>query len=62
MKDLWDGVNFDKRKELLNFIYGNSLNYMANYEWNELPYGIQKRLVTLKTLFDNKIKQLEVMQ
>ncbi|EKS4345199.1 hypothetical protein QB607_003203 [Clostridium botulinum] len=56
MKKLWNGVNFDKRKELLNSIYGNSLNYMTNYEWNELPYGIQKRLETLKTLFDNKTK------
>ncbi|EQC1535465.1 hypothetical protein [Clostridium botulinum] len=56
MKELWNGIDFDKRKELLNSIYGDSLNYMASYKWHELPYGIQKRLENLKTLFDNKTK------
>lgn len=53
MKELWNEGKQEQRVKLLNEIYGNSLNYMSNFRWSQLPYGIQERMNKFYNMFKN---------
>lgn len=53
VKQFWS-LGTKQRLQLLQAVYGNVLDYMAEDEYDSLPYGVQQRLETLVKVLENK--------
>lgn len=53
VKQFWN-LGTKQRLQLLQAVYGNVMDYMAEDEYDSLPYGVQQRLETLVKVLENK--------
>ena len=52
-KDFWN-LGTQQRIKLLQAIYKGTMDYMAEDEYDSLPYGVKQRLETFIQILENK--------
>ena len=59
LEQFWD-LGTKQRLRLLQAVYGNTMNYMSEDEYKDLPYGVKARLETLLGVLEAKRKAVQV--
>ena len=56
MEKIWNRINAKQRKELIVSVYNSDIFFTmyGNRTWDELPYGVQRRMVRLMDFLNSR--------